>query len=380
MFDQLDLEMKYSLDQKDRLDSSKLELVNKQCDVLASDIRTLRSHLNNAKPSERFVVMKKSKNYIPVIKEGISKVSNDNDIQDYEFEASKEVAEMKKNVTTLGLLLLQSSKIKRNTEFRASINIKGSLERQCDAYGLCLVNENTLVVCDHYNMCLKVVDTNKNCVLSVFALSAQPNDVTTINEEKIATTLQTDKKIKILAISHIGALSNEGEITVDGLCQGITYSEGNLFVTYDKPDSKVQIMDMNGRVFRTFKNNANGGALFYRPWNIAVSPDQANIYISDYGNSTVTCMTLDGKVIACYWDKELKGPKGLAVDKEGSVYVCGADSNNIHQLSSNCTKIQVLLHRFHGIQGNTCIAYCTKTNRLYVEWYNRNEIKVYELK
>lgn len=380
MFDTLETEMKFTLDQKDRLDNSKLELVNKQCDILASDIRTLRSHLSNAKPNEKFVVMKKAKNYVPVIKDGLTKVNGDNEIQEYEFEISKELADMKRNVITMGLLLLQSSKTKRSTEFRASINIKGSMERQCDAYGLCLVNETKLVVCDHYNMSLKVVDTKQNCVLSVFALPAQPNDVTTVKDEQVAATLQTDKKIKILSVSRAGTLTNESEISVDGNVQGIAYADGNLYVTYDKPDSKVQIMDLNGRVYRSFKANANGGALFYRPWNIALSPDQSHMYVSDYGNGTVTCMALDGKVVACYWDKELKGPKGLAVDKEGSVYVCGSDSNNIHQLTSNCQKIQILLHRFHGIQGNTCIAYCSKTNRLYVEWYNRNEIKVYELK
>lgn len=380
MFDQLDTDMKMNLEQKDRIDNSKLEMVNKQCDILASDIRTLKSHLSNSKPNEKFVVMKKAKNYISIVRDGLKKVTNDNEILDYEFEIGREVAEMKLNITTLGLLLLQSSKTKRSTEFRASINIKGGMERQCDAYGLCLVNEEMLVVCDHYNMSLKVVNTKQNCILSVFALPAQPNDVTTIKDDQVATTLQADKKIKLLGVSRSGSLANESEISVDGNCQGIAYAEGNLFVSFDKPDSKLQIMDLNGRVFRTFKNSFNGGPLFYRPWNIALSPDHSNMYISDYGSSTVTCMTLDGKVAATYTDKDLKGPKGLAVDKDGSVYVCGSDSNNIHQLTSNCQKIQILLHRFHGIQGNTCIAYCCKSNKLYVEWYNRNEIKVYELK
>jgi sugar lactone lactonase YvrE len=140
----------------------------------------------------------------------------------------------------------------------------------------------------------------------------------------------------------------------------------------------VKILDMSGKVLKTFDKDHHGKFLFVSPDYLRISADNTVIYVSDSENNCVIDLTFDGKVNAIYNDDQLKRPFQLTVDRSGAVFVCGYWSNNIHQLSPGLTKVKILLDREQRINGPVGVTYCQNKNRLYVSQYAVN-IKVYDL-
>ena len=44
-----------------------------------------------------------------------------------------------------------------------------------------------------------------------------------------------------------------------------------------------------------------------------------------------------------YRSKDLEGPGNICVDKEGAIYVCGRDSNNIHVMKTDGRKLRLIV-------------------------------------
>jgi hypothetical protein len=168
------------------------------------------------------------------------------------------------------------------------------------------------------------------------------------------------------------------DIKVGECCCGVAYSNNKLIVSYTNRPATVKILDMSGKVLKTFDKDEHGKYLFVHPHYLTVSADNTVIYVSDLKKCCVIGLTFDGKVKAIYKDDQLNTPCQLTVDMSGTVFVCGLLSQNIHQLSSDLTKVKILLDEEQGIQSPVGVAYCQNTNRLYVSQY-AGIIKVYDL-
>jgi len=66
-------------------------------------------------------------------------------------------------------------------------------------------------------------------------------------------------------------------------------------------------------------------------------------YICYSTKASVTCHDRKGKEVFRYKDSEFRSPRGVAEDGEGNIYVCGIDSNNIHQLMPDGTFVKTIL-------------------------------------
>jgi hypothetical protein len=60
------------------------------------------------------------------------------------------------------------------------------------------------------------------------------------------------------------------------------------------------------------------------------------------------CINLDGHVIYRY---DISGYEGLAVDRQGRVYISGENSNNIQRLSPDGTFRDIVLSKHDGVDG-----------------------------
>ena len=89
-------------------------------------------------------------------------------------------------------------------------------------------------------------------------------------------------------------------------------------------------------------------------------------------------MDLDGAVQHVYKHDKLKDPEGLAVDREGNIYIAGCGSNNIHIISPQYTTIQVIPE----INDPQVVIYCEIDNRLYIGRRlenGTNSISIYQI-
>ncbi|XP_052803330.1 uncharacterized protein LOC128233613 [Mya arenaria] len=113
--------------------------------------------------------------------------------------------------------------------------------------------------------------------------------------------------------------------------------------------------------------------------------DESSVVFSE--NTRVTCYTIDaqdGELLDRKWyykshnNKVLKKAKGVAKDSEGNIYVCGEDSNNVHQTSStNYRRNRVVIS---NIDKPICVAVDEANDRLIIGCRSHNYLHVYSFK
>jgi uncharacterized protein (TIGR03437 family) len=117
-------------------------------------------------------------------------------------------------------------------------------------------------------------------------------------------------------LSTLGALNAPSAVAADG--------NGNIYIA-DSGNQRVRVILSSGGMRRL--SIAGLGTPSY------VLPDQnGNLYVSDSANGTILEVTSAGtQVVAA----NLKGPRGLALDSRGNLYVAEADARHIKRLGPN---------------------------------------------
>ena len=123
--------------------------------------------------------------------------------------------------------------------------------------------------------------------------------------------------------------------------------------------------------------------LFQRPLYICLSNSKSSLFVSDKNTNTVTSFDLQGRVQNVYRSDNLKSSCGLTVDRYDNIYIAGRHSHNIHQISTQCTPIQILLDRTKGTDDPQLLTYCERESKLYISHAKhpskQNVLSVYQL-
>ncbi|XP_060570366.1 uncharacterized protein LOC132728702 [Ruditapes philippinarum] len=208
-------------------------------------------------------------------------------------------------------------------------------------------------------------------------LPSNPGAVAKVDNNKAAVTFPELGIVRLKTFSKCMTVTNTEDTGVGKYCHGVAYSNNKLIVSYTYSPATVKILDMTGKVLKTFHKDQQGRCLFVDPYNLTISADNTVIYVSDFEKNCVIGLTFDGRVKAINKDDQLKSPCQLTVDTSGAVFVCGHSSDNIHQLSPDLTKVKILMGKEQGINGPVGVAYCQNKNRLYVS--HLGNIKVFDL-
>jgi DNA-binding beta-propeller fold protein YncE len=113
--------------------------------------------------------------------------------------------------------------------------------------------------------------------------------------------------------------------------------DGNIW-TVDNGNHQVMKFTRDGKLLLTLGTKGEKGEddkHFFRPTDIAFSPDQKFFYVSDgYGNARVVKFTWDGKYVKA-WGRhgtrpgEFNTVHSIAIDSEGTVFVSDRENNRI---------------------------------------------------
>jgi DNA-binding beta-propeller fold protein YncE len=209
-------------------------------------------------------------------------------------------------------------------------------------------------------------------------MPSNPWAVAKIDNNKVAVTFPRLGIIKLITFSKSMTVTNTEDIKVGQGCHGVAYSNNKLIVSFTDSPATVKILDMSGKVQKIFDKDHHGKYLFADPHFLTISADNKIIYVSDAMKNCVLGLTFDGNVMDIYKDYQLNKPCQLTVDRSGAMFICGYCSHNIHQLSSDPTKVKILLDEEQGMNGPVGVAYCHGNNRLYVSQLDDN-IKVFDL-
>ncbi|XP_052072736.1 uncharacterized protein LOC127710814 [Mytilus californianus] len=102
------------------------------------------------------------------------------------------------------------------------------------------------------------------------------------------------------------------------------------------------------------------------------------IYISEPISDVVHCINDDGSPIFNFTSSTLEMPNCIATDRPGNVYVVGRDSNNIHRLSKNAKKSEVVLGPEDGLKDPSAICFSKDYSKLFLSNEDGASVYVYE--
>ncbi|XP_060582916.1 uncharacterized protein LOC132739257 [Ruditapes philippinarum] len=350
-----------------------IEETSKMKTNLNSISTELAYHQGTNQRCQLFVAMKKGQKIIDQLKPDADKQCKNNSIHYYKVECKA----LEQNITNLQdcdkFFTYQEI---HEPEVQSTASLDTDIKFTCYSFSsLCLLSENCLLV-TNYNASKLIIFKDLSVSTSSYERIDLPSNspaVAKVDNNKVAVTCPRFGIVRLITFSKCMTVTNTEDIKVGGGCCGVAYSNNKFVVSYTTFPATVKILDMSGKVLKTFDKDQHGKHLFNDPCFVTVSADNTVIYVSDTENNCVIGLNLDGKVKAIYKDDQLKRPHQLTADKSGAVFVCGHLSHNIHQLSSDLTKVKILV----GVTSPAGVAYCKTKNRLFASQYADN-IKVYD--
>jgi uncharacterized protein (TIGR03437 family) len=132
-----------------------------------------------------------------------------------------------------------------------------------------------------------------------------------------------------------GQLNGPESLAVDG--------SGNVFIA-DTLNNKIRKVGANG-VISTFGSSAT----FSAPYGLATDAS-GNVYVAEFGGNRVRKISADGSIVTTIAGNGtsgysgdggdsaaamLSGPKGVAVDSVGNIYIADSANNRVRKVSSN---------------------------------------------
>ncbi|XP_060576931.1 uncharacterized protein LOC132734243 [Ruditapes philippinarum] len=382
LFNDEENEIKKKIEIIKKDDEEVLQAITDTTSKMKLKLRTISKELIHHQTTDQrcqlFVAMKKGKGVVEQLKPDADKQCQNNSIHYYKVESKAS----EQNITNLQdcdkLLTYQEiheSEVPRTASYHTDAKFK------CYGFSsLCLLSENCLLIAHFDFRSLIIFKDMSVSTLSydIIYLYAEPWVVAKVDNNKVAVTFPEFRLLRLITFSKSMSVTNTEDIEVGKCCYGVACSNNKLILSYITIPATVKIIDISGKVLKIFDKDHHGKYLFADPHFLTVSADNTIIYVSDYMKNCVIGLTFDGRVNAVYEDDQLKEPCQLTVDRSGAVFVCGRWSHNMHQLSSDLTKVKILLDKEQGINGPVGVAYCQNTNRLYVI-QNLSYIKVFDL-
>ena len=262
----------------------------------------------------------------------------------------------------------------------SEVNIKMSGEKGLWISGCTFMPNGDVVLCDEQNSNIKLLSdtfTIKDCL----QLDSRLWDVSPVSSSSAVITLPLESQLQFIQVMP-SLKKLDRYINVGSRCYGVQVVEDLIYVTCNNYSgvAEVLVLDVNGTVTHRLGQPDKKPFMFSRPFYITVCPSTRNLFITDKGTDTVSCLLSDGTVVYQYKDAELRGPSGVCVDGGGNAIVCGFDSDNVQVIRADGTKCCTLLTSQDGVGSPSSVAYRQSDNNLILGYYRKNNLLVYKMK
>ncbi|XP_052782905.1 uncharacterized protein LOC128219124 [Mya arenaria] len=271
----------------------------------------------------------------------------------------------------------------RKANYATSLNVRTESElKKCDIADMTLLSSDMLAVSDSYNCKVKLINVTKDNIVSSLVMRTCPLGITRIKADQLAVALPAISTVAIISISEDGHLTKDRNLILLKSCSGLLYAKGMLFVSYNEGRSNIAVLNLSGDVMRTICTNKSGSPLYSRPFYMALSIDKDSLYVSDSEMIKITSLSRENTVhFKCdRKGSKVNGVRGITIDSGGVVYVCGYNSNTVCQLVKGDEKLIPLLDANNDLRQPRSLAFCAKTNRLFVGMDFGNRILVYDIR
>ncbi|WAR14975.1 hypothetical protein MAR_005080 [Mya arenaria] len=245
---------------------------------------------------------------------------------------------------------------------------------------LALLTCGDILVIQLYEPTLKMISPD-GTVLSSCRFYGDPWSVSVYNDSLALVSFSDRKQLQLINITRSG-LNTGKKFSTRHKCMAICFAKS--LIAASCWDACIHLMDITGREISSVDLDSRGDRLFTSPEYIAANKDGSSLYVSDYKRNSITGLTVLPSKIKntpefVFKHKELQGPKGIAVDTNGIIYVSGMSSRNIFRLAPSGDVIQVFRRR-EDTEYYEAIAVSPDVDKILVSAYEDNSILEYKLK
>ena len=216
---------------------------------------------------------------------------------------------------------------------------------------MAVTSDNKLLLCNYQSSRPKVyIYKDYKTYEDKISFTSKPWGITVVPcTDKAVVTLPHEKSIQFINTTNN---TKDKQIKIGEQCYSVAAVKDNIYIGGNE---KVLILNTDGsRVREITTDGGDNDNLLYNERN-----DQ--LLLRQYGR--LCCINLDGQVIYRY---NISGNLGLAVDRQGNVYICGYDSNDIRRLSPDGSFRDIVLSKHDGVDRPWSITFNNDFAKLFI--------------
>ena len=345
---------------------------------LKDEKQELEFHKNYSSNNQLFVVLRKQITNIQKTDTKIQKMTSTIKDIDMEFEENKNfkteaigsISEITRpcriqyNSMKIQQTQVQQDKTKTLTEFRKDGQVKLKRGKEYYLIHMAVTSDNKLLICNYSSAYPNVyIYKDYRTYEDEISFSSPPCGITVVPcTDKAVVTLPSENSIQFINTTNN---TKDTKVKIGDNYYGVTAVKDNIYLG---GNNKVIILDINeSRVREVQTDGGFIGDLFYNERNDQMLLRQGG---------RLWCISLDGEVIYRY---DISSDVGLAVDRQGYIYISGYQSNNIQRLSPDGTFRDIVLSERDGIDQPCGITFNNDLTKLFVI-SRRESVLVYSCK
>ena len=362
---------------EEKINSEKHEICQ-LTSILKDNKQELEFLKNHGSNNQLFLTLRKQITIIQKTEKKIHDMSSAINEIDMEFKEIKNV-----NIETIGSLSQitrpclikyksmkaqhQQVEVDRSQTLTEFIKENGVKLKRGKRYGLtdmAVTSDNKLLLCNYYSTDHKVyIYKDYKTYEDEISLTSEPCGITVVPcTDKAVVTLPREESIQFINTTNN---TKDNKIKIRECCHGVTAGKDKIYIG---GINKVIILNADGSRLREIATDylINNNLLY----------NERNDQLLLRQTKRLSCINLDDHVIYRY---DISGQRGLAVDQQGHVYICGEDSDDIHRLSPDGTFRDIVLSKHDGVDKPYGITFNNDFTKLFI--INRGEtVLVYSCK
>lgn len=242
-----------------------------------------------------------------------------------------------------------------------------------------LLTTGDVLLIQLYGQNLIMVDPNGD-ELSMCRFYGDPWSVAVYKDNLAVVSFSDRKQLQLVHITRAG-LEPGKKLGTRHKCMAVCFAKNLIAASCWQ--GCIHVINISGEEICAIEVDHKGESLFTNPEYIASDVTGSTLYVTDFKRNFVTALTLlPNKIISrpvfVFKDKELKGPKGVAVDKNGVIYVSGMSSRNVFRLAPSGEVVQIYRRR-EDTDYYEAIAVTPEADKLYVSAYEDSTLIEFKL-